>query len=398
MQTTLKLKLKHALNNFNFADADSPALIVGGRRRNRKKRRPRNGQNRRKNKRGDINDSPAETPECSRKSFANLDYSETKQQKVSCLDIEEPVFAVSTKENTKENAVRNVSSREENLIFEQAQTEGEEIHEEKDVELEGFLAVEVTNLYNLTEACENETRQTMPRHHSEDSGVFDDENDWTQLNLGTLDDDSALSDNEEVPEYISSEEREQCAPLQITEIVHDELSRNDKELTYKDTLEKVPTEDCDHGEDNDKEDVIFDRTNLKEKILKTSDGEISPIDNNNRFQLKSVLNEPTELEDGMPQQIPLDLLSDDEDDVVLFDAGSRSEPGIICNPLYEQTLKEEHEATYVRSYQVGFKPDFDAVNFIRLPTTDKAAKKEMKESSPLIRKQSGDELPCCIIL
>lgn len=68
----------------------------------------------------------------------------------------------------------------------------------------------------------------------------------------------------------------------------------------------------------------------------------------------------------MPQQIPLDLLSDDEDDVVLFDAGSRSEPGIICNPLYEQTLKEEHEATYVRSYQVGFKPDFDAVNFIRV--------------------------------
>lgn len=55
-----------------------------------------------------------------------------------------------------------------------------------DVELEGFLAVKVTNLYNLTEACENETRQTMPRHHSEDSGVFDDENDWTQLNLVKL--------------------------------------------------------------------------------------------------------------------------------------------------------------------------------------------------------------------
>ena len=44
MQTTFKLKLQNALNSLNFTDADSPALIVGGRRRNRKKRRTRHGR------------------------------------------------------------------------------------------------------------------------------------------------------------------------------------------------------------------------------------------------------------------------------------------------------------------------------------------------------------------
>ena len=68
----------------------------------------------------------------------------------------------------------------------------------------------------------------------------------------------------------------------------------------------------------------------------------------------------------MPERISLDLLSDDEDDVVLFDAGSQKEPGIICNPLYEQSLKEEQETLSAKGYQVGFRPDFDTVNFIRV--------------------------------
>jgi hypothetical protein len=44
MHQSLKLKLQHAVNQAAFADADSPALIVGGRRRNRKKRKNKNGK------------------------------------------------------------------------------------------------------------------------------------------------------------------------------------------------------------------------------------------------------------------------------------------------------------------------------------------------------------------
>lgn len=45
MQKSLKAKLQNAVNQVtSFAGADSPALIVGGRRRNRKKRKNKNGR------------------------------------------------------------------------------------------------------------------------------------------------------------------------------------------------------------------------------------------------------------------------------------------------------------------------------------------------------------------
>lgn len=393
MQTTFKLKLQNALNSVNFTDADSPALIVGGRRRNRKKRRTRYGHNKRKNKKGDnCTETPAETPEPSRKSFINR--RETQPPKVSCLDIEEPVFAVSPKAQKDYTQTGIIKDAERNNF--------------KASEAEDFLYLENTDTNHLTEGFEtidhddvpetygyenSESKRGLPRHHSEDSGVFDDEEDLVQQSLGTVDDDdSALRENDaDCPEIDPGGE---TGPSEIAdESVHDERIHEiaDQE-TEQAAFEEVPIDDGD--EEDDAEDVIFDLTDLKNKTLEDGDY-ISPTDET--FQLKS-LSEPTDLEDEIPERISLDLLSDDDDDVVLFDAGSQKEPAIICNPLYEQSLKEEQDAQSARSYQVGFKPDFDTVNFIRLPATDKAAKKEMKESSPLISKQSGDELPCCVIL
>lgn len=63
----------------------------------------------------------------------------------------------------------------------------------------------------------------------------------------------------------------------------------------------------------------------------------------------------------------MDLLIDDEkDDEVLFDAGSRKELSITCNPLYEQSLKDEEDKLSIKSYQSGFKTNFDNVNHIRV--------------------------------
>lgn len=408
MQKNFKLKLQNALNQ--LTDADSPALIVGGRRRNRKKRRPRNCRlNKRRNKKGEsIDNTPAETPQSPRKTFIDpQEVSESKQPLVSCLDIEEPIFAVYPEPHLKKSSIvddgKSLYNSEESLNNKEVSGDIE-LHEEETRE----------DLYNvateddITDTYETENRKLLPRLHSEDSGVFDDEEDWNQQNLVTFeDDDSALSDNEfdgldnELPAEnkdtieLESEESESningtsntVIKKKAPEIISAEFSEVDPFLTKFEELG-----------DDDKEDVIFDLAELKDKSLKPCEDDISPRHDNDKFQLTSSLYEPTGLEDEVPRRISLDLLSDDDEDVVLFEAGGRKELSIVCNPLYEQSLKEDADDVSVKSYQQGFKTDFENINLIRLPATDKAAQKEMKESSPLIRKTPDDEIACCVIL
>lgn len=60
------------------------------------------------------------------------------------------------------------------------------------------------------------------------------------------------------------------------------------------------------------------------------------------------------------------LIDDDKDDEVLFDAGARRDLSITCNPLYEQSLKEEEDKLSIKSYQSGFKTNFDSVSYIQV--------------------------------
>lgn len=436
MQKTLKLKLHNALNQLNLADADSPALIVGGRRRNRKKRKSRNGTNRKRNKKGEfIDDTPAQTPESPRKTFIDhQEVSESKQSLVSCLDIEEPIFAVypAALKNAETLDVNNSLYSSEESLNNKDLTSSSILTEETEKDLE-----ELDNDNCTVDTYETEDRKL--RHNSEDSGVFDDEEDWNKQHLVSFeDDDSALSENgfdgkdqenptdccesidqsEIIPQDpVSAETGKIDAAWEEVEIdnsfeeveLSDENENNeDSSALVKEKAPEILSADFSEvepfltkfEEPDDREDVIFDLAELQEKPLKLchEDDDISPRRDNNTFQLMSSLYEPTELEDEVPHRISLDLLSDDEDDVVLFEAGGRKELSIVCNPLYEQSLKEDTDAASVRSFQQGFKTDFDNINLIRLPATDKAAQKEIKESSPLISKTPADEIACCVIL
>jgi len=79
--------------------------------------------------------------------------------------------------------------------------------------------------------------------------------------------------------------------------------------------------------------------------------------------------DPTVLERDDPIQLPMDLLIHDEkDEDVIFEVNAaRRNPNITCNPLYEHSLRdEEAEKFSLKSFQSGFKTDFDNVNFIRV--------------------------------
>ena len=78
---------------------------------------------------------------------------------------------------------------------------------------------------------------------------------------------------------------------------------------------------------------------------------------------------PTGLEGEEAIRVPLDLLIDDDDDEVLYEAGHRKELSIICNPLYDHALKEEEDSISIRSYQSGFKTNFDNINFVQVDLT-----------------------------
>ena len=76
---------------------------------------------------------------------------------------------------------------------------------------------------------------------------------------------------------------------------------------------------------------------------------------------------PTVLEDEAPFQLPMDLLIDDDNtDEVLYDARSKRELNITCNPLYEQTLEDDEDTLSVQTFQSGFQTNFDNVNFIQV--------------------------------
>lgn len=76
---------------------------------------------------------------------------------------------------------------------------------------------------------------------------------------------------------------------------------------------------------------------------------------------------PTELEDEVPFLLPMDLLIDDDNtDEVLYDARSKRELNITCNPLYEQSLDDEEDKLSVKTFQSGFQTNFDNVNFIQV--------------------------------
>lgn len=410
MQKNFKLKLHNALNQLNLTDADSPALIVGGRRRNRKKRRSRNGHNRKRNKKGEsIDNTPAETPESPRKIFKDrLEVSKSKQPLVSCLDIEEPVFCVYPEQKLKKSSVSDDSCDLHDDIDEDL------AHMENDgcttkYRMEGNKDLnEIASEDDLSDTDDTNDRKVLPRLHSADSGVFDDEEDWNQQSLMTPeDDDSALSDNE----FDGLDHELHTENKDSTEIKGNDSDTNIDGDSNTFEKEKAPViisadfsevdpflEEVERIGVDEKEEVIFDLAELKNNRLKACEEDVSPRPDNDKFQLKSSLNEPTELEDEVPHRIPLDLLSDEEDDVVLFEAGGRKDLSIICNPLYEQSLKEDTDDVSVKSYQQGFKTDFENINLIRLPATDRAAQKEMKESSPLIRKSPNDDIACCVIL
>lgn len=65
------------------------------------------------------------------------------------------------------------------------------------------------------------------------------------------------------------------------------------------------------------------------------------------------------------------LIDDDKDDEVLYDAGSKKELSITCNPLYEQTLKDEEDRLSLQTFQSGFQTNFDNVNFIQVTYLEK---------------------------
>lgn len=377
-----------------------------------------------------MDDTPAQTPESPRKTFKDhQEVSKSKQSLVSCLDIEEPIFAVYPAALKKAEI-----PGDNNSLYSSKGSLNNNDYKGNSKLTEDTESEDLENGDGIADTYETDDRK--PRHHSEDSGVFDDEEEWNQQHLVSFeDDDSALSENEfdgkdqESPtdrwesidhsevlpqDSVSAETGETDAAWEEAEIDDDfedvELTENseDSSALVKDKAPEILSAGFSEvdpfltkfEEPDDREDVIFDLAELQDKTLKLcdADDDISPRHDNDTFQLTSSLYEPTGLEDEVPHRISLDLLSDDEDDVVLFEAGSRKELSIVCNPLYEQSLKEETDAASVRSFQQGFKTDFDNINLIRLPATDKAAQKEMKESSPLITKNPADEIACCVIL
>ncbi|WAR26881.1 hypothetical protein MAR_012585 [Mya arenaria] len=116
--------------------------------------------------------------------------------------------------------------------------------------------------------------------------------------------------------------------------------------------------------EEEEDDIIFDLSQLE---LNNCEGELSAIKDLQRQTTAGSFLYPTVLESDGPIQIPMDLLiDDDKEDEVLFDASARRDLNITCNPLYEQTLKEEENDKFsLKSFQSGFQTNFDNVNFIQ---------------------------------
>ncbi|XP_045164485.1 clumping factor B-like isoform X2 [Mercenaria mercenaria] len=433
MQRSLKLKLQNAVNQISFADTDTPALFVGGRRRNRKKRKNKNGQAKRKNKKGTESEHPFVLTSITPDFEYYQDYvpqrpaitSVETERPVSCLDIGEPMFIYEPEGKTQiliTNPDRDslYCSNESLDSSHSRHDSGCEQEPKSDDDFEIILDQE-TNADKDTE--QDSHKKGFPRTHSRDSGVYDEEDeDVSVVDAGfdeEMADDSTLSDisNEEKVSCSLKDELEQAESSLASTTEFDEdvsqfeeidLSEDTKETDIKESDEqseiKIIT-DINHishaehflklGDDDDDDDIIFDISQLE---LNTTEEDISNIGKEN-FQLKineGSIFDPTDLEEHTPQRLPMDLLiDDDKDDEVLFDAGTRKELSITCNPLYEQSLKDEEDKLSIKSYQSGFKTNFDNVNHIRIPGT--APNKSQKESSRLLSSQD-DDLACCVIL
>ncbi|XP_052284996.1 uncharacterized protein LOC127881286 isoform X2 [Dreissena polymorpha] len=436
MQKSLKLKLQYALSK-PAADAETPAVFVGGRRRNRKKRKPKHGQT--KKKRNEMSTVP---PVLNRSFAPDFEYYQDVVRpaaKVTCVDIEEPVF---TEEPKQVYPTRRDSGCDE------------------DFEDDSEPAITMnTSTPMLKDIC---------RTHSRDSGVYDGD---VTIFTDDVTSDSGLPDEQTSDEGIASMVEANVSKCSAESVEHGDRRKDvqddiadditaddiaadenanrhldsteeqfdeiDLDSEYEDerdpTLDAVPlsvelaeayaidgveqetaaeaTDEQGNVGDNadrflklDEDEVIFDLSQLEvnntERELSTIERWRQQLRQNN--EKSGWIFDPTVLESDEPIQVHMDLLiDDDKDDEVLYEAGgSRRDLNITCNPLYEHTLKdEETEKISLKNFQSGFKTDFDNVNFIQIPT--KPGGKKTKESSPLLKNgesENADEIVCCTIL
>ncbi|XP_052782256.1 uncharacterized protein LOC128218591 [Mya arenaria] len=503
MRESLKLILQHAVTNTtSHADAGAPAVFVGGRRRNRKKRKPRNGQGKKKSK---VTADYKTDPQFVVTSFMpDFEYikdvaPKRKYPLVTCVDLEDPVFVYDVtsgrKHGDKESDKDSLYNSSENLSTVKARLDsGCEVDMPSDND-----SIDNPNVDRIKKG-------ELSRTHSRDSGMFDDVIDDTSYDVTTangqandndhddiIDDDAsddvstddvAAADESETDEGLIScsdtisqaesvqnvsdvencnvddvidnvtslekEERaildefeeqfeeidlneekqdiieigdgylplsEELAQAEVSGLKTDDPVARDAEMVSMETESGVaPSQEGDvarKGKDDigqlsgpdrflkleeEEDDIIFDLSQLE---LNNCEGELSAIKDLQRQTTAGSFLYPTVLESDGPIQIPMDLLiDDDKEDEVLFDASARRDLNITCNPLYEQTLKEEENDKFsLKSFQSGFQTNFDNVNFIQIPTT--SASKPSKESSPLIKNrssESADEVACCVIL
>jgi len=451
MQKTLKAKIQNAISLQSSYDAESPALFVGGRRRNRKKRKNKNGQKKHKTRKGVATAAPPRvaTPSTPDSDSAYEDlvpiYS-VKRPLVSCLDIREPVFydPMTSSMFGGEELRDSVYNSNDSLVSlssgHDSGTEHDDIKQTDDVEI-------------TVEEVVSDKKGGFPRTNSRDSGVYDD---------GSVED---AGYGDEMVDEITDEQEEQITDDAFENSISDECFEEvfkdddqviecidlptDAEGKHLDDFDDIDLADDQETVEQDNkeaidvdnvEPVVFDRDTLENiREIKTIEEGISIVNfvqpededeiifdlsqlevNNTQegfsrmpkskgiYKLSDILDAPTSLEDEeMPFRVPMDLLIDDDDtDEVLFEAaGKKKDLCITCNPLYEHQLREEEDRVSIKSYQGGFKTDFDNINLIQLQTTasGKTSRKPMKESSPLIKRQQagsdGDnELACCVIL
>lgn len=411
MHQSLKLKLQHAVNQAAFADADSPALIVGGRRRNRKKRKNKNGQTKRKQKKGAIQEAPKMTSSITPDFEYFKDYV-PKKATITCVDIEEPMFVYEPASNTQtlftglsmdslynsNERLDSSKSRHDSGCESEAKSDDEEVSSDENNEVP--------------------TKTGLPRAHSQDSGVYDDSFEVESVDVANVEDEPVEDATENETNLCNLKDEIEEAERNITSTDDNIDDNNFEEIDLtdnKDTTELPPQTveqkeikiitALDHISDTQhflnliegEDDIIFDITQLE---LNTTQDDISNISKNN-FQLKANKGSnfnPTALEDeAIPHRFPMDLLiDDDKEDEVLFDAHARKELSITCNPLYEQSLKDEDERVSIKSYQSGFQTNFDNVHYIRIPGA--ASNQTAKESSRLLRSQRDEDIACCVIL
>ncbi|WAR27197.1 hypothetical protein MAR_012901 [Mya arenaria] len=354
MRESLKLILQHAVTNTtSHADAGAPAVFVGGRRRNRKKRKPRN----------DV--AP-----------------KRKYPLVTCVDLEDPVFVYDVTSGRK--------------------------HGDKESDKD--------SLYNSIDRIK---KGELSRTHSRDSGMFDDVIDDTSYDVTTANGQVNDNDHDDIIDDDASDDvsTDDVAAADESETDEGLISCSDT-ISQAESVQNVSyVENCNVDDVNDnvtslekEERAILDEfeeqfeeidlNEEKQDIIEIGDGylplseelaqaEVSGLKTDDPVardaEMVSMETEsgvapsqegdvarkvlyPTVLESDGPIQIPMDLLiDDDKEDEVLFDASARRDLNITCNPLYEQTLKEEENDKFsLKSFQSGFQTNFDNVNFIQV--------------------------------